>query len=168
MHVPTKDEQTQNNAPKRRCDGELADPIRRFVEEYSWDGLLVEPLPGRKQNEQMCVRVYVCMCLCVCTCVCTCVCVCVCVCVCNSRQIQSIWVELLLFLWLLFELLGGKKKKKMEHIKTSTARRARTRMSRNSRNSGNFLYQISVAHLHQIFFLHNKDSIPRIILLYLM
>jgi len=31
--------------PHPRCDGELADPIYRYMHEYGWSGLLVEPLP---------------------------------------------------------------------------------------------------------------------------
>ena len=35
-----------------RCDGELADPIFRYMHEYSWAGLLVEPLPDLFQRLQ--------------------------------------------------------------------------------------------------------------------
>ncbi len=59
-------------------------------------------------------------------------------------------------------------KKKIEHIKLVYRAAHAREFLKILETQGRFLYHISVAHLHQKFFLHNKDSIPRIILLHLM
>jgi len=52
------------------CDGELADPIMRYMHQYEWSGLLVEPLPDLFARLQHTYRhtkgSVVCACVCVC------------------------------------------------------------------------------------------------------